>query len=123
MSRAWGAFGSSRGMARFLLTFFVVFETVDDPSVTVIVGYLSAWTIAMSNGSSGKGTSSLFFFRGDLFFLFFFDFLINNVSCCDSLSGGLRKSFSRRGADVVRSGSRLRLLLLAFRILRFACAL
>ena len=127
MSRVWGPFASSIGMAFFLPTFFVVLETEEPASESVGYGYafyISTYYIITSNGSSGKGTSSAFlFFLGDLDFLCLFDFLLLTVSVSysDSTAGGFSKSFEILGADVVNRGSRFRPFFL--RMLRFAYAL
>ena len=69
--------GPSKGMAAFFST---CLELVYDD-----VGSLSAYAIAISNGSSGKGTSSCFFF---FFFLaFFLEVITVNVSYYGSSAG------------------------------------
>ena len=129
ISRVFGSLDSSRGMATFFTTFLVVLEA-EDSSVTV--GYRSAWAMAISNGSaaakgsSGNGTSSALalFFLGDLlvpFFFFFALLLTVTLSCKDSYSGDLKKSFETLGAEVVSNGSKFRLLVY-FRMLRLAWA-
>ena len=91
--------GPSRGIAAFFSTYFVL--ACED------VGSRSAYAIAMSKGSSGKGTSFFFFY---FFFLPFFRVVwMVSVSATDS-SGprGDSKSLDTRALEVVNNGERLR---------------